>query len=578
MKKIIVIFLIIGIIAVGAYLYVRHSLSTPGFDPPPPKDTTVQTKPAQSFLDLKPKLIEKLQQLVKQGSNGLYNLFIHEMKPDILKSTIGISKAELVPDTLAMKQLDQSGKLPEEIFKIKTDSILIDGLGLKDILSKDVIDVKTIHIIQPTIDVYSNKRSNNKKADSKTLYQQLMNQMKHIGIGKIVIEKGTLICHQSDNNKSTKFHDIAIDLSNVIIDSTTQYDRNRFLFAKNAELTMKDYAVPTSNNLYTFKVGIISIEATKQLLVAKNILLQPHYNKDEFQNHIKTQLERYEISIPSIEFKQTNWWNLINHEVLQAKLAQINKADIHIYLDRRKPSGPPEVGNFPDQLIMKAPLKIQIEKLNVNDLNLTYEEFSKLSNKTGRFYADNLHGTIYNVTNIPKVIEHNQYTTVVSSGILMHAAPASLTLRFDLSKYKDGIFSAELKTEKGFNGTAFNPVSEPVGLFMVKKGELKQLIAHIRGDNNKASGDVLMLYNDLHVTPLKKDENKPTGLKKKSVTSLIANTFVLKDENPSKNGDVRKIDDASFTRKSGTFFNLLWKTVFVGILKTIGAPERLAYQ
>jgi hypothetical protein len=86
-----------------------------------------------------------------------------------------------------------------------------------------------------------------------------------------------------------------------------------------------------------------------------------------------------------------------------------------------------------------------------------------------------------------------------------------------------------------------------------------------------------MLYKDLHVTPLKQDSQNPGELKKKSVTSFIANTFVLKDENPSKDGQVRK-EKAEFNRKSGTFFNMIWKTTFIGILKTIGAPEKLAYQ
>ncbi|HTM93952.1 MAG TPA: hypothetical protein VL095_16135, partial [Flavisolibacter sp.] len=151
MKKIAVVFLVIGLLAIRAYVYLNHSLSTPGFTPGLAKDSTTATKPSESILDLKPKLIEKLQQLVKQGSGGLYNLFIHELKPDILKSTVSISKASLVPDTAALKQLEQSKRLPDEIFRIKTDSIWIDGLGIKDILSKDVIDVKTIHIHRPTI-------------------------------------------------------------------------------------------------------------------------------------------------------------------------------------------------------------------------------------------------------------------------------------------------------------------------------------------------------------------------------------------------------------------------------------------
>lgn len=566
-----------GVLAISAYVYVRHSLNSPGFDPPPPKDTTVQSKPAESLLDLKPKLTEKLQQMVKQGSNGLYNLFIHELKPDILTSTVRISNASLVPDTTVMKQLEQSKQLPAEIFRIKTDSIWIDGLGLKDVLSADVIDVKAIHILQPTIDVYTNSKNGNSKEKSKTLYQRLMDQMKHIGIGKIIIHDGTLVCHKEGKTKVNKFNNIAVNLTNVVIDSTTQFDRKRFLFAKDAELTLKDYAVPTSNNLYSFKVGIISIQATKQLLVAKNISLHSYYGKQEFQKHIDIQKERYDISIPSIQFRNTDWWNLINNETLRAASAQIDRADVSVYLDRHKPLGETDMKGFPHQLIMKLPLKISVQKLNVNDLDLVYEEFSKLSNQSGKVYVNNLHGTISNLTNLPEVVRKNHITTVSASGNFMKLIPANLTLHFDLSNYQTGAFSAEFNTTKGFDGSVINPVAQPLGVFFVKRGELQQLEAHVNGDNYKASGDVLMLYNNLHITPLKKDPQEPGELKKKSVTSFIANSFVLKDENPSKDGKVRKVE-ASFDRKSGTFFNLVWKTIFVGILKTIGAPERLANQ
>jgi hypothetical protein len=575
MKKVAVIFIIIGVMVLGAYLYVRFSINTPGFTPAQARDTTEVTKPAETLLDLKPKLVEKLQQLVKQGSNGLYNLFIHELKPDLLNSRITISNASLIPDTAVLKSLDKSN-LPDAIFKIKTDSIWIDGLGLKDILSKDVIDVKSIHILQPTIEVYSQQQSSNRNGSSKTLYQHLMNQMKHIGVGKVVIERGTLISHHPEKKPDTKFNDIAINLSDILIDSATQYDHNRFLFAKDAQLTMKDYAVPTSNHLYTFKVGTISIAATRQLLVAKNIKLEPHYSQDEFQNHIKTQLERYSINIPSMEFRNTNWWNLINNETLESDFASINSADISVYLDRRKTADGGMRKSFPHQLIMKLPLKVNIKKLDVGDLDLSYEEFSTLSKQKGKLEISNIHGTISNLTNLPRAIRRNHITTVKALGNFLKTTPAYLTLKFDLNNYKSGIFSAELKSGKGFDGTLVNSVSEPMGLFMVKKGRLKELTAYITGDNNKASGDVLMLYDDLHITPMKKDPQN-NELKKKLVTSFIANTFVLKDENPSKDGQVRK-ETASFTRKSGTFFNLIWKTIFVGILKTIGAPEKLAYQ
>jgi len=577
MKKLTVVFLGIGLMALSAYLYVNYSLSTPGFTPAQARDSSFRAKPSESFIDLKPKLILKLQQLVKEGSNGLYNLYFHELKPDILNSKLTISRASLIPDTAVMIELQKLNQLPDEIFRIEADSIWIDGLGLNDVLSKDVIDITTVRILQPTINVYSEKRTNNQKQESKTLYQRLMTQLKHIGIGKLIIHNGTLVSHNPGKNKSTKFNDITVNLTNILIDSTTQFDRQRFLFAKDAEITLKDYTVRTANNLYSFNVGTISIQATRHLLVAKNILLQPRYNKAEFQKHIPAQKERYKISIPSIELKTTDWWNLVNNETLEAEYAQIKKADVQVYLDRRKPLGPMNFKGFPHQLFMKIPLKFHIEKLKVNDLDLVYEEFSKLSNQTGKIYVNNFSGTITNLTNIPGVMKESKTTTVSASGNFMGLVPVVLNLQLDLSNYKSGAFTAQLKTTKNIDGTRLNPVSEPLGLFRVKKGQLKTIISNVSGDNHKAEGEVLMLYDDLHITPMKVDQQDSGQLKRKSVTSFIANTFVLKHENPSKGGQPRKVN-VSYTRKSGTFFNLIWKTTFVGILKTIGAPERVANQ
>jgi hypothetical protein len=575
MKKITVVFVIIGLLIISGYVYVRTSLTTPGFEPPPGQGAAAQTKPPETVLDLKPKLVQKLQQLVKEGSNGLYNLYVRELKPDIVNSTVSISDASLVPDTAAMKKLESSGQLPDEIFKIETDAITIDGLGINDLFSGDVVNVKAIHIRRPTINVYSRSTSGNRKQEKETLYHRLMNQMKHIGIGKLVLDDGTLITHKAGSDKSTRFNDIAVKLSDIVIDSTTQFDKKRFLFARDAQITLKNYVVPTSNNLYTFKVGVVSINATKQLLVARGISLQPYYSKQEFQQHTETQKERYDISIPSIVIRNTNWWDLINNQVLQASSADLGSVKASVYLDRRKPLAPTEMRQFPQQMLMKIPMKLRIQKVTVGDLDLVYEEFSKVSKQAGKLYVSNLHGTISNLTNLPNAIKSNHITTVSASGMFMKTAPVTLGLSFDLTKYQSGAFSAQIESKTKVGAPTINPIAEPLGLFRVKTGELKQLVSDVSGDNRQASGNVTMLYDNLHITPLKADPGSPGELKKKSVTSLIANTFVLKDENPSKDGDVRK-EDASFTRKSGTFFNLIWKTTLVGILKTIGAPTKLA--
>jgi hypothetical protein len=105
---------------------------------------------------------------------------------------------------------------------------------------------------------------------------------------------------------------------------------------------------------------------------------------------------------------------------------------------------------FPHQLIMSLPLKINIEKLTVHNLDIVYEEHSKLSGQTGKVHVNNLHGTINNLTNLPDAIKRNQTTTVTAWGSFADVVPVSLKLNFDLANYKTGAFSAQVKNRKRF--------------------------------------------------------------------------------------------------------------------------------
>jgi hypothetical protein len=77
---------------------------------------------------------------------------------------------------------------------------------------------------------------------------------------------------------------------------------------------------------------------------------------------------------------------------------------------------------------------------------------------------------------------------------------------------------------------------------------------------------------------LKIDANKDSGFRKKSIFSFLANTLVIKNENPSDNNEPRTGEGTFKRDPQGSFFNLIWKTVLLGILKTTGIPEKKAYK
>ena len=576
MKKATTIIIVIaGVLCVSAYIFLRQKLRTPGFQSPAAPTAAAATEPPKSALDLRPRLVTKLQELVSKGSGGLYRLSIREVEPDILASTISLKNIRLTPDTAVLHQLQAAHRQPADVFSFALDSLRIEGLGIKDLLEKDVIDLKSILVLAPTIEIFHQRPEKGGKPEDQTLYQRLRQQLRHLGIGQLTVRRGTVIVHQYAKKKAARFEDVEASLSDILMDSTTQNDRERFLFAKTAELSTRNINWRTADGLYDTHIAKATLVATSNRLSISGMEMKPLYGKDEFQNHIKVMTERFALKVPALELHGVDWWSLLNQDRLEATSADLNNAWFSVYLDHRKPSSGPHGPSFPHQLLMGLAFKLHIATLNVNHLDIESEEFSELSGKPGTLYVSNLQGTITNLTNMSEHIRKQSHTRVEASALFMHTIKARLGLDFDLAHYKNGNFGATLSATD-FDPLVINPLAEPMGLFRVERGRVQELSARIKGNNAGAGGDVQFRYNKLRVSALEKDKRNPGELNKKHVTSVLANVLVVKDDNPAGSKAPRTATAQFKYNQRTSFFNLIWKTTFVGILDIVGAPRRLA--
>ena len=130
-------------------------------------------------------------------------------------------------------------------------------------------------------------------------------------------------------------------------------------------------------------------------------------------------------------------------------------------------------------------------------------------------------------------------------------------------KSTDGVFDINGKLA-GFNGTNINPIIEPLGMGSVKSGNINSYTFNIKGNDLKAEGDAVFLYDNLKIKLLK---IKNGEIKNKSITSFAAN-ILIKDQNPS-NGNTRTAKIAFQRIITKSFFNLVWKSLFDGFKKSL---------
>jgi len=574
MKRIYYIIAIaIVVIVLTGYLFTRFSFLKTS-DPKP------AVSKSESPLDLRPLIVQKLQQLVKQGSDGLYNLSVQDLQPDILNSTLTLTNATLLTDSAALKKLDSLKKAPDDIFNFSFQNLRITGINIDDMVHQDRIDVDSIFITRPVIRVYHNPRSYNERQrqrdSSLTLYKKLRSGLKHLGIKNIVVESGSLIHTNSAlDNRVQRFNDISLHIHDLLFDSTTEFDKSRFLFSKEVLLSCRNYIARTPDSLYLFKVASISVDAVKRTMTGRHLALLPRKN---FEKKVKYMENRFKIQFPKVVFNNIDWWALINNESFTSENADLYDVHAENFVDRSKPLNPNmRQDNFPQQLLMRVPMNVNIAKLSVHHASIAYEEYEPEIARSAKVSFDNINGVLRNVTNVPSSIQKNGFASFDGSSLFMHSVPLSAHFKFNLVKQKTGDFSVSMQMGT-LNRTIVNSFAEPMGMFSFKSGELQHASGFAQGNNTSSTANMELLYKDLHITPLKRDKDDTTSLKKKTVTSFIANTFFIKDANPSKGEDIRRPTVTIQRDHYDGFFRFVWKSMLAGILKTIGVPQKYMKQ
>ncbi|MEP6617220.1 MAG: hypothetical protein ABJA57_11600 [Ginsengibacter sp.] len=573
MKKIYLILLGIIVICIGAYFYLRFRVLKA-------KDFKPEVSKARSVTDLRPAIIAKLQQMVKDGSDGLYYLSVEKVEPHVLTSSFDMANASIIPDSQAIRKLDSAQKLPDDLFKISFSKLHITGLVINDFLSTDHLSLNQVSITDPVIEVYHKKRAYNERQRemhaNSTLYQRIMKTMRSIVVNKIELINGTFINHDLTKKKSANIiREIAIHLKDVRIDSSTQYDQKRFLFAKKAHIVTTNFSSRTPDSLYMIKCGSIDIAVPGNDITVLNFEIRPRLNKEQFEKHLTAREEMYDVKIPNFTLNNISWWELTNNESVLAKSAEINSPTLNVFLDRSLPFRKVKPNTFPHQALMKIPIPVSVADINIHHGSVTYSEYNPGMEKTGTIYLDEINGKATNFTNIPSQIRLHPLFTVKINALFMRNIPMNTTFNFDLAKYKTGNFKMDFDIGK-MDSSNLNKFIGPLGEFMIKKGTLQKGVAHIEGDNFKTSGKGELLYRDLYVVGLKKDHDKPNNIKKKSITSFLGNVLLVKNNNPSKNKPPRMVD-LTFDRDSKTtFLSFVWKTMLTGILETVGLPKSFA--
>lgn len=526
--------------------------------------------------DFEPLIKEKLQQVVKEGSDSLYNLDIDRIRIDVIHSQVTIENATLDIDSLRLAELDSLQRAPNDVYKISLKNLVIDGIGPQDILKKNSIDLNVLYINEPVVEIFHHKRAYNyTPPDTTTLYKKIAKEIGHCSINDLIVQKIDFRYYNVTNeNKLTHLKNVTVNFKDILIDSTTQNDSTRFLYAKGATIFLKDYNMATPDSLYNFHVDSLSLDAGTRKLDMTQLSLKPRGKKEDFSKKLRYYKDRYDIKVESASIQNIDWWQLLSEEGFTAKQMELRNGNIDVFADRTLPDPHRNrVGNYPHQLLMRLKLPVMIEHVNVKNFKVNYTELNNKTLKRGSVIFDDINGAFTNVTNRKEMITKNRYFSLDANSKLMSAGPLHAVFKFDLADSDNGTFSLDVEVGN-MDGKILNAAAKTLGLFEIKNAQINKIAVHMNASNYSSRGTVAFFYKDLEVEVLKPDEENNNKLKKRGFISFLANNFIIQKSNTGddENRDPKRVTYKRDSQKS--FFNLIWKTIFTGLGATVKGENK----
>ena len=528
----------------------------------------------------KPILTEKIKEGVYTGSKHLYKIDFKSINLNVITGSLALRDVTLTPDTAVFDSLKTQKLAPAHVFELKLKKLQITGVGILTAYFKNQANVNAIILDKPSINMILNKveKQPDTVKNEKTLYEQISKTFKSLHVKSIKIIDADFDYINKTGLKKTKnsIKHLNISVNDFLLDSLSGNDTSRFYYTKDISFELRGYKSITKDKMYSMKVDTITGSAASKKITVKGLKLIPLYPELTFTRKYNIQRDRYNLAFDKMEFNGVDFIGLNIDQKLHAKSLKIGPAKVEVFMSRESPPPPgfDKGKNYPHMALKRLNFPAIIDTVKLEDVDLKYGEYNPASKKIGSVEFKSLTGNILNVTNDTLRLRKNNHAVADLNSLLMGTGKLNVKIDFNLTD-KNGAFSYSGNLGK-FDMKGLNSLSKNLGLIEIESGNIQKVAFKANGNLRSANGSMEMLYSNLKVKLLS-DNIDGEGTKKKEFLSFLANAVLVKDGNP-KSGEAPRTAIMTNTRiNSASFFNLMWKTVFVGIKDIVGVgvvPEK----
>ncbi|TFF38300.1 hypothetical protein [Mucilaginibacter psychrotolerans] len=515
-----------------------------------------------------PKLADKIKAEVLKSSDSLYCINIGNTELHILRGTATLYDIKLSVDTSVYNLKKKQGTAPNSLYQLQVNRLVVSHMQLLKLYLKKELNIGRITLNAPEVEIgYHVNQPDTARKDNRTLWQKISKSLKLVNVGEIFLNDVKLKYKDYSGPKVaiSKFKQLNLKATSMLIDSATQKDTSRFLFCKDITTELFNYSSKSANGLYNFKIKSVKLSTETSRLIITGLNLQPA-DHVKFFNTVKD--DRFTLRIDSAIFNKFDYQNYREKHDLDVSKITLYKGFFEVYSNYNgKLQTTDRLVTFPNWAIRHAiKAKLNIDTLDLKNFAVTYKQLNKVPMKTGMICFNRINTRFLNLTNKAEKLQKNKIATANVSSYFMGKGKFNISFNFNLT---DAAYSYSYKGYLGpIDMAEANPSLMPLSLVKITSGRVKSLDFNIHSTQKTSTGTVSLLYNNLQVDVLRKDYTK------KSVITTLANTFILKHDNPDDGGNTPRLAKVAFIRPANfPFFKTVWQTILAGMKPCAGVGK-----
>jgi len=430
--------------------------------------------------------------------------------------------------------------------KLALDEIIINSQNLWQFITSKKLVFENVTCNKYFLELVSYQLKQKSEKDN--------NNIPFIIIEKLNLNNGELVLKENKKEKT------ALKIPEL---SLTEIKTNQNIFKNKIPFTYRSIngvfnTISISLGKYE-KLNIDTLSLDNDYCKIKDLRIYSKFNKILLSSKLNEERDHINLNIPKITATSLDFGYEKNRFFVSSDTIFIKKPTAYFYRDKLV-SNNTSFKPMYSKLLRELNIDLKLEKIQLVDGYVSYEERIKRSVKPQKIFFSKLNATIDKINTKKKQQPQKIVTTIKSNAAIMGVAKTTLNWKFAIMDENDRFDISG--TLKNFNANQLNPFLKS-NLRSNVEGFINELYFTTSGNSKSAIGDMKISYKDFKFVAVKKD---PLYIHK--IATKLGNLFIHHgskfDTNDYRHGKIEVDRDPT-----KSFFNYLWLQLRNGLLHTV---------